>query len=200
MNIKIRHGAAHVIGIILGVIVLAAIIIGIAFISSYNKAVRMDEGVKEKWAEIENQLKRRYDLIPNLVETVKGYAAQEKEIFEHIADARTAYFSAKTVADKAEASAGVERALSRLLMLQETYPELKSNENFLKLHDSLEGTENRISVARTYYNNAAKELNSFARSFFGRIVAPMAGVEKADYFELPDEQKEKAQDAPPVKF
>lgn len=183
----------------LGLLAVAAVAAWF-FISNYNKAVRLDETVKEKWSEVENQLKRRYDLIPNLVETVKGYAGHEKEIFTHLADARKAYFSANTVADKAKAAGGMERALSRLLLLKETYPDLKANQNFMKLQDSLEGTENRISVSRTRYNDAVKELNAYVRSFFGRYFADMAGVEKAEFFEIPEAQKAEMDTPPKVGF
>jgi LemA protein len=165
-------------------------------IRQYNGVIAMDEAVKAQWAQVENQLKRRYDLIPNLVETVKGFAGHEKEIFENIAAARTKYFSAGTIGEKVEASAGIERALSRLLMLQENYPQLKANENFLKLQDSLEGTENRISVERMRYNEGVKALNTYRRTFFGRFVAAFANVQEGKYYELPAGQEE----APKVKF
>ena len=126
-----------VVGIIIGIVV----IIGGYCISQYNKAISMNEAVKAQWAQVETQLKRRFDLIPNLVETVKGYAAHEKGVFESLANARKSYFSAQSINDKAKAAGDFEGAISRLLMLQERYPELKANESFLKLQDSLEGTE-----------------------------------------------------------
>src|SRR3990172_305355 len=150
--------------IVVGIIVLLGFMVGSWGIGEYNKIIAMDENVKASWAQVENQLKRRYDLIPNLVETVKGYAGHEKEVFEHIADARTKYFQAKGIGDKIEASAGLERALSRLLVLQENYPQLKANESFLKLQDSLEGTENRIAVERKRYNDDVRTLNTFSRT------------------------------------
>ena len=131
--------------IVLGVIVALVLLVGGWVMSGYNRVVTMDENVKTAWAQVDNQLKRRFDLIPNLVETVKGYATHEKEVFEHLADARTKYFQAPDVKGKIEASGDFERALSRLLVLQETYPQLKANESFLKLMDSLEGTENRLA-------------------------------------------------------
>jgi LemA protein len=182
--------------IILGVIVLlagAAIMYGVG---EYNKAVAMDEQVKSQWAQVENQLKRRYDLIPNLVEVVKGYATHEKELFEHIADARTKYFQAPTPKDKIAASGQLEGVLSRLLVLQETYPQLKANESFLKLHDDLAGTENRIAIERMRYNDTVKILNTYRRSVFGKFFASLAGVNEAQYYELPQAEKE----APKVKF
>jgi LemA protein len=165
-------------------------------VGEYNKAVAMDEQVKSQWAQVENQLKRRYDLIPNLVEVVKGYATHEKELFEHIADARTKYFQAPTPKDKIAASGQLEGVLSRLLVLQETYPQLKANESFLKLHDDLAGTENRIAVERMRYNDAVKILNTYRRSVFGKFFASLAGVNEAQYYELPQAEKE----APKVKF
>jgi LemA protein len=182
--------------IVLGVI--AVIVIGVIMygVGQYNKAVAMDEQVKSQWAQVENQLKRRYDLIPNLVETVKGYAKHEKELFENIANARTKYFQAGSVKDKVQASQQLEGALSRLLLLQETYPQLKANESFLKLQDSLEGTENRIAVERKRYNDDARTLNTYRRSVFGRIFAGMAGVNEAQYYEVPQAEKE----TPKVKF
>jgi LemA protein len=162
----------------------------------YNGVIRMDEDVKEKWAQVENQLKRRYDLIPNLVETVKGFAAHEKEIFTAIAEARTKYFAAQSVGDKGAASRGLEGALSRLLLLQENYPQLKANENFLKLQDSLEGTENRIAVERMRYNESVKTLNAHVRGFPGSVFAGLAGVQQAVYYDLPPGQEE----TPKVKF
>ncbi len=185
---------------VVGVVLVLAFGIGATFVNLYNKSVSLEEGVKASWSEIENQLKRRYDLIPNLVETVKGYAKHEKEVFSEIANARKAYFSAKGVGEKAKASAGLERALSRLLMLKENYPNLKANQNFMKLQDSLEGTENRIAVARTRYNDAVKALNSFVRSFFGRFFAAFTGVSEAEYFELPDGEKEAVAAPPAVDF
>lgn len=165
-------------------------------IGQYNKVVAMDEQVKAQWAQVENQLKRRYDLIPNLVETVKGYAAHEKELFENIANARTKYFQAQSPQDKIQASTALEGALSRLLLLKEAYPQLKANENFLKLQDSLEGTENRIATERKRYNDAVQALNTYRRTVFGGIIASIAGVPEATYFNVPEAQKE----APAVKF
>ena len=165
-------------------------------LSRYNGVIRMDEDVKEKWAQVENQLKRRYDLIPNLVETVKGFAAHEEGIFTAIAEARTKYFAAQSVGEKVEASRGLEGALSRLLMLQENYPQLKANENFLKLQDSLEGTENRIAVERMRYNEAVKLLNAYVRGFPGSIFAGLARVQQAVYYDLPPGQEQ----TPQVRF
>jgi LemA protein len=182
--------------IVFGVIVLIfALAIG-NIVSGYNRVIAMDENVKAKWAQVDNQLKRRYDLIPNLVETVKGYATHEKEIFENIAEARTKYFQAKDVKSQIETSNQLEGALSRLLVLQERYPELKANEAFLKLQDSLEGTENRIAVERKRYNEAVQSMNSYIRTILGRFYALLAGISEAQYYEIPAGEKE----APKVKF
>ena len=171
-------------------------VVGGKLISGYNNVVAMDENVKGKWAQVENQLKRRFDLIPNLVETVKGYAVHEKELFENIAEARTKYFQAKTLKDKVEGANRLEGVLSRLLVLKETYPQLKANESFLKLQDSLEGTENRIAVERKRYNDSVQLLNTYIRTFVGRLYASFAGVSNAEYYEIPEAQKT----APKVKF
>ena len=178
--------------------VFAAVAVGAVLygMGEYNKAVAMDEQVKSQWAQVENQLKRRYDLIPNLVETVKGYAKHERELFENIANARTKYFQASTVQDKIQSSQQIEGLLSRLLVLRETYPQLKANESFLKLQDSLEGTENRIAVERMRYNDTVKVLNTYRRTVFGRFFASLAGVNEAKYYEVPQAEKE----APKVKF
>jgi len=182
--------------VVLGIIAVVVVIGAGWVISGYNRVVTMDENVKTAWAQVENQLKRRYDLIPNLAETVKGYATHEKEVFEHLADARTKYFQAPDVKGKIEASGELERALSRLLVLQETYPQLKANETFLKMMDTLEGTENRISVERKRYNDAVRTLNTYIRTVFGHFFASLAGVGKAEYYQIPEAEKA----APKVKF
>ena len=182
--------------IVVGVVLLVAFMTFSWFRSGYDNVIAMDENIKGKWAQVENQLKRRYDLIPNLVETVKGYASHEKELFENIANARTKYFQAGSVQDKVQASTQLEGFLSRLLVLREAYPQLKANQNFLKLQDSLEGTENRIAVERKRYNEAVQMLNTYIRTFFGRFFASFAGVSKAEYYELPTGEGE----TPKVKF
>lgn len=188
--------ATKIILIVLGAILLLALLIGGKLISGYNTVISMDENVKGKWAQVENQLKRRYDLIPNLVETVKGYAKHEKELFENIAEARTKYFQANSVKDKVAGANRLEGVLSRLLLLQERYPDLKANQSFLKLQDSLEGTENRIAVERKRYNDAVQILNTYIRTFFGRFFAAFASVSKAEYYEVPEGEKA----VPKVKF
>ncbi|HMK57343.1 MAG TPA: LemA family protein [Dissulfurispiraceae bacterium] len=185
--------------IALGIVaIIAIIVIGIGgwAVGQYNKAIALDEQVKAQWAQVDNQLKRRYDLIPNLVETVKGYATHEKQLFENIAEARTKYFQAKDTGQKIQASNQLEGMLSRLLVLRESYPQLKANESFLKLQDSLEGTENRIAVERKRYNDVAQMLNTYRRTVMGSIIASIAGVQQAAYYEVPAAEKE----APKVKF
>ena len=181
---------------VLGALLLVVILLAGWAIGQYNRVVAMDENISGKWAQVENQLKRRYDLIPNLLETVKGYAKHEKELFENIAEARTKYFQQRSVPGKIQASSALEGTLSKLLLLQERYPELKANQNFLKFQDSLEGTENRISVERKRYNDAVQMLNTYIRTFYGRLFAALAGVEKAEYYQLPEGQAE----TPKVKF
>lgn len=170
--------------------------VGCSFWKGYDRAVRLDEGVKSAWAQVENQMQRRFELLPNLIATVKGVAAQEKDIFLGIAESRKSYFSAKSVGAKAKAAGSFESALSRLLVLKETYPELKSNQSFLKLQDTLEGTENRLGVERKRYNDSVRVLNTFTRKLLGRLYASLADVEKAEYFEVSDEAKT----APKVSF
>lgn len=182
--------------IVLLVVFAGLITVGCTVISGYNKAISLDEEVKAAWAQVENQLQRRYELIPNLVETVKGVASQEKDIFLGIADSRKAYFQAKSIPQKAKAAGTLESALSRLLVLNEKYPELKSNESFLKLQDTLEGTENRLAVERKRYNDAVKRLNAFTRRFPGSFYASLAGVTAAEYFNV----EEAAKSAPKIDF
>jgi LemA protein len=181
---------------ILGILILVVVLGGGCMYQGYNRAIQLDEAVKSQWSQVENQLQRRYDLIPNLVETVKGVAQQEKDVFLGIANARKAYFQADTVGETADAVNGLERALSRLLVLRETYPELKSNESFLKLQDELAGSENRVSVERMRYNEAVRTLNTFTRQFPSSFFASFAGVGPAEYFEI----DEAARTAPKVDF
>ena len=187
---KARRGAGALLAIF-GVAAIAVVLFAVVgfmwYLGGYKKAVRLDEAAKTAWADIDTQLQRRLDLIPNLVETVKGYAAQEKELFENIAKSREKYFQAKGVAGKVEASNQLGGFLSRLLVLQERYPDLKSNQNFLALQDQLEGTENRISVSRTRYNEAVRILNTYAREPFGSYFCKKAGVEPREPFEASEQ-------------
>ncbi|MCM8539074.1 MAG: LemA family protein [Lentisphaeraceae bacterium] len=170
---------------------------GLIGCSTYNGLVSKNESVSEKWAEIENMLKRRADLIPNLVETVKGFAKQEKEVFTTVAQARSQLLNAKGVQETSKAAGGFESAISRLLMISERYPDLKSNQNFLRLQDELTGTENRIAVARTRYNEAVKKHNEAIKKIPGVLLAGSLGMTKKDYFEIV-EPKDK--EVPKVNF
>ncbi|MBL7106202.1 MAG: LemA family protein [Phycisphaerae bacterium] len=187
--------------VVLVVILAVVLLVGIGtfrwYISGYNRAVGFDEGAKTAWSNVDTTLQRRLDLIPNLIETVKGYASHEKELFENLAKSREKYFQADTRAGKIEASNELSGFLSRLLVLREAYPDLKANQNFLALQDQLEGTENRIAVARTRYNEAAKLLNSYTREFFGSFFCGKAGVEKTEYFEASEKAKT---EVPKVQF
>jgi len=166
------------------------------FKGTYNRFVTLDEAVKSSWAQVENQLQRRFDLIPNLVETVKGYAKQEKDVLVEVTNARARVGGAATVPDKITANNELSGALSRLLLIVERYPDLKSNQNFLRLQDELAGTENRISVERRRYNEAVQTYNVAIRSFPANLLAGMFGFGKAAFFEAPAAAKT----APQVKF
>jgi LemA protein len=159
-----------------------------------NKLVTLDEGVKSAWSQVENQLQRRYDLIPNLVETVKGYAKHEEQVLTEVTNARSRVGGAQTPSDKMEANNQLTSALSRLLVVVERYPDLKANQNFLALQDELAGTENRISVERKRYNEAAQVFNAAIRKIPNVWFA--GSFKKATYFESAKEAK----DAPKVKF
>lgn len=186
------------------VLIVAAIVV-VWGITGYNGLVSMDEGVQTKWADVETQYQRRADLIPNLVNTVKGYAAHESETLQAVVEARAKATSvnidptnitAEQMANFQKAQDGVSSALGRLLVTVEKYPELKANENFRELQAQLEGTENRISVARRDFNEAARKYNTTLRSFPKNILAGMFGFEKKAYFEA----HEGSDQAPTVQF
>jgi LemA protein len=176
--------------IVLVIIAFFILLIGGYFMVTYNQLVKLDEGINGAWADVDNQLLRRNDLIPNLVETVKGYATHERELFEHIADARAKLAGAGTIPDKIKAANELSGFLSRLLMIVENYPQLKASENFIRLQDELAGTENRIAVARRRYNEVVKEYNRSIRSFPKNMVAGILKFEQREYFEVPEEAKE----------
>jgi LemA protein len=183
--------------VIIAVIVAVVILFPYFYVKgTYNSLVSMDESVKAAWAQVENQLQRRYDLIPNYVETVKGYAAHEKELFVQVTEARSRVAGAKSIPAKIEANNSLAGALSRLLVVVERYPELKANANFIRLQDELAGTENRIAVERRRYNETVKAYNIRIRRFPTNLFAGMFGFEKAAFFEVPKERQE----APKVKF
>ncbi len=176
---------------------IAAIIIAVVMMfSSYNGLVSMNENVTGKWAQVENQLQRRNDLIPNLVNTVKGYAAHETQVFKDVSDARAKLGGAKTVAETSAANSQMNSALSRLLMVAENYPDLKANTNFTQLQDELAGTENRIAVARKDYNDAVQGYNAKIKSLPASLYAGAFGFTARDYFKA----DEAAQKVPQVKF
>ncbi len=183
--------------IAVGILVLLAIIGGSWFISGYNRVVILNEDVNREWAQVDVVLQRRYDLIPNLVRTVKGYATHEKNIFIEVTKLRSQWAAATTREDKMKAARGAEGAISRLLLVVENYPKLKASENFLDLQAQLEGTENRISVQRMRYNEAARNFNAYIRTFFGGFFAGIRGLTKpVPYFEV----EKKAKEVPIVKF
>ena len=157
---------------------------------SYNSFTGQQEAIKGSWSEVENQLQRRNDLIPNLVNTVKGFAAQEKEILDRIAASREKLAGAQTPAQKIDAANEQSSALARLLVVVENYPQLKSNENFMRLMDELSGTENRIAVARGRYNEKVQAYNALRRRFPSNITAKMFGFEEWKYFEAPAAARE----------
>lgn len=171
---------------VVGVIVL--ILVGMT-VSYYNRFVSGNEAIGAAWAQVENQLKRRTDLIPNLVETVKGYMKHEREVFEHIADARAKLAGATTIPEKIKAYQELGGALARLLVIVENYPVLKTNESFNRLMDELAGTENRISVERMRYNERVKEYNMLIKRFPGNFYAGLFKREPATYFEVPEAEK-----------
>ena len=188
------------------IIIIAVAVLAVVWgITGYNGLVSMDEGVQTKWADVETQYQRRADLIPNLVNTVKGYAAHESETLAAVVEARAkatsvnidpTNMSAEQIANFQKAQDGVSSALGRLLVTVEKYPDLKANENFKELQAQLEGTENRISVARRDYNEAARKYNTTLRSFPKNILAGMFGFEKKAYFEA----QEGSEQAPTVQF
>lgn len=182
--------------IVLGVITLAVVVVGSTFVSKWNQLVTMDTDIKAKWAQVENQLQRRADLIPNLVETVKGFAAQERTILEAIANARARMAGAGSVQDRIAASNELSSVLSRLLVVVENYPQLKSDATFIRLMDELAGTENRLSVERKRYNDAVQVYNVAIRRFPDTMIASTFGFKEQPFFEVPAA----ARQAPQVKF
>ena len=189
------------------VVILFIIIVILGLVGSYNNMVKLDEGVKEKWSQVENVYQRRYDLIPNLVETVKGYAKHEQETFITVTEARakaggTFNISEQVLNDPAmfqkfqQAQAGLSSALQRLMVVVEKYPDLKANQNFLALQDQLEGTENRIAVERKRFNEAARYYNTYIKQFPKMILANMFGFREKQYFK----SAEGAEEAPKVEF
>ena len=184
------------------IIIVDVVLILIAVVwGTYNSLVRLDERVNEAWSDITVQLKYRADLIPNVVETVKGYAAHEKSAFEDVTKARSAVMSAQGVKNTAEAERSLEGALSKIFAIAEAYPELKANTNFQQLQLQLQDVEDKIQAARRFYNAGAKELNTKIKMFPSNIINNMIGhFKKREYFEVPESERAKIENAPEVKF
>jgi LemA protein len=160
------------------------------FIGKYNFFVTQNESINNQWAQVENQLQRRFDLIPNVINTVKGITKQEKDVFGMLAEARTHYAGSTTIDQKAKAAGEVESSLARLLVIAENYPDLKSSQSFRDLTVELEGTENRISVERMKYNDLVKVLNTKIKTFPNSIIASIFKVTERSYFEVADVAKQ----------
>lgn len=186
--------------IILGVIVVLLLVVALGVLgwvkNAYNGLVTLDEEVNGAWAQVENVLQRRFDLIPNLVATVKGYAAHESEVLTQVTEARAKVGGAGSPSARMEAEGELSGALSRLMVVVENYPQLKANQNFVMLQDQLEGTENRIAVERRRYNDVVRMYNTSIRRFPASLIAGMFGFEKRDFFEA----SEGADTAPSVSF
>ena len=189
-------------GGIIAIVVVVVIVLIIAFIAGiYNSLVKLDERVNEAWSDITVQLKYRADLIPNVVETVKGYAKHEKETFQMVTEARSAVMGAKTVKQAAAAEKEMQGALGKIFAIAEAYPALKANENFVKLQSQLQDVEDKIQAARRFYNAGAKELNTKIKTFPTNLVNNFIGHFKTrDYSEVDEAEKAKIKDAPEVKF
>jgi LemA protein len=186
-----------VVWIVMGVIVLAVFVSGAEYVSVRNDLVRQREAINGQWANVETMLQRRADLIPNLVETVKGFAKHETEVFKDVDDARAALISGRTPQEKLQANDQLQGALARLLVISENYPQLRSNENFLQLQDEIAGSDNRIAVARRDYNDALEHYNASIELFPDNVVASMSGFARNDaYFKT----EPGARAAPKVQF
>jgi LemA protein len=168
-------------------VVLAAA--GVAAGCSYNRFTGQEEAIKQQWSEVENQLQRRSDLIPNLVETVKGYASHEREVFQAVADSRARLAGARSPEERIEAANAQSSALARLLAIVENYPQLKADAQFARLMDELAGTENRVAVARMRYNERVQEYNTLRRRFPSNVTAKMFGFKEYPYFHAPPESQ-----------
>ncbi|MGC9159551.1 MAG: LemA family protein [Terracidiphilus sp.] len=182
---------------VVGVLVVAVLMVFVSYVSARNQMVAKDQNVKAAWSEVDVQLERRADLIPNLVETVKGFTKEESTVFGDIANARAGMLNAQGPAAKIAANGRLDSAIGRLLMLTENYPQLRSSDQFMRLQDELAGTENRISVARRRYNKALEEYNTFVLQFPNNIWAGIAGFHQNNaYFTA----SQAAQNVPAVKF
>src|SRR5499425_635622 len=183
--------------VILVVLLILAFVVGSAYVSRRNQMAVKREAVNAAWSQVDVVLQRRADLIPNLVATVKGFAVHEEQVFSEIAQARSALIGAKTPSEKIAANGALDSALSRLLVITENYPQLKSNENFLRLQDELAGTENRIAVERRRYNEAVQDYNTYISLFPNSLVASLSGFTRNDAYFRADEG---ARQAPKVNF
>lgn len=172
--------------VILGIVVLAVLFV----VAKYNQLVSLRQRIENAWSQIDVQLRRRYDLIPNLVETVKGYASHEKEVFEKVSEARSAMMTAQGAVAQAEAQNQITAALKSLFAVAEAYPQLKANENFLMLQEELSGTEGKIAYARQFYNDQVMTFNTLIQSFPTNILAGMFGFTQREYFEMEDVARE----------
>lgn len=185
--------------IIIIVCAVLLVIIG-AIWATYNGLVKLNERVNEAWSDITVQLKYRADLIPNLIETVKGYAKHEKAAFENVTKARSAVLSAKTVPDTAQAEKGLESALAKVFAVAEAYPDLKASANFQELQTQLQDTEDKIQAARRFYNNGAKELNTKIKVFPNNLFNKMLHFKEREYYNVDDATAKQIADAPKVEF
>ena len=182
--------------VLLGLIALV-VVIGVVI---YNRIVALSQRTDQAFADVDVQLKQRHDLIPNLVETVKGYAAHEKETLEAVITARNAARSASGPAAQGQAEGVLGAALGRLFAIAEAYPDLKANTNFLELQRELSDVENKIAAARRFFNNAVQEFNTAIQQIPGNVIAPMGGFREKDYFEIPEETRAQLEVAPEVAF
>jgi LemA protein len=182
---------------VVGVLILAVLMVFGSYVSAKNQMVAKDQNVKSAWSEVDVQLERRADLIPNLVETVKGFTKEESTVFGDIANARAGMLNAQGPAAKIAANGQLDSAIGRLLLLTENYPQLRSSEQFMRLQDELAGTENRIGVARKRYNDAIQDYNTFVLQFPNSIWAGIAGFKQNDAF---FKASPAAQAVPSVKF
>ena len=184
------------------IVIIVVVVLLVGFVAGiYNSLVKLNERVNEAWSDITVQLKYRADLIPNVVETVKGYAKHEKETFKMVTEARTAAMGAKTVKQAAEAEKEMQTALGKIFAIAEAYPELKANENFQTLQTQLQDVEDKIQAARRFYNAGAKDLNTKIKTFPTNLINNLVGHFKPrDYFEVEESEKARIKNAPEVKF
>jgi len=181
---------------IFGIVLIILFVLAAWIVLTYNRLVTLRNRAREAWADIEVQLKRRYDLIPNLVETVKGYAAHEREVFEKVTEARAKAMGAKTMKERAEAENYLSETLKTLFAVAENYPDLKASTNFLELQRELVDTEDKIQAARRFYNANVRDLNILIESFPANIIASVFGFKKMEFFGIAEAERE----APKVKF